>query len=126
MRIFWISLIMICIFITSSIYLNISLQESTERVLSTINIMENKINIKDWHGTKLSLKDLQDQWREMDKPWKIFIEHEEIDKIQLRITELAEYINYKDEVLIKANLSALKYLVRHIYTKNKLTLVNIF
>ena len=48
---------------------------------------------------------------------ELFIEHEEIDKIQLRVVELKEYINHQDEILTKANLSALKYLVRHIYTK---------
>ncbi len=126
MRIFWVSIMVLFILIISAIYLNQFLLKSTQGIMDVIELMEAKVKQKDWTGLKEEFIFLQREWKSILRLWKLFIEHEEIDKIQLRVVELKEYINHQDEILTKANLSALKYLVRHIYTKNRLNTGNIF
>jgi predicted membrane protein len=126
MRVFWISLVIICIFIIFSIYYTYILEKSSGNIVTSIEDIEKKIDKNDWDGVQKDLDILRNKWEGMIKPWSSFIEHEELDNIQVSILKVDEYISMNNEVLTRSELSVLKYLVRHIYLKEKLELGNIF
>lgn len=126
MRTFWIVLVIAAIFFVGNIYLASALKERSQEVVNIIEDIEKEISKKDWEGIQSSVNALQKQWQGMAKPWKIFIEHEELDKIELSMLKVNEYARVQSEDLIRAELASLKFLVRHIYISNKLDIENVF
>jgi len=126
MRTFWIVLVIIAVFFVGNIYLNSVFKEESQEIVNIIEDIEKEINKKDWDGIQVSVSSLQKHWQEISKLWKIFTEHEELDKIELSMLKVKEYAGVKNEDLIRPELESLKFLVDHIYTNNKFNIENIF
>lgn len=126
MRVFWITLIIIFIFIIFSINYTNVLEKSSRNIVSIIEEIEKKIDESEWEGARKDLDKLRNKWEGMVNTWSAFIEHEELDNIQVSMLKTDKYISMNNEVLTRAELSVLKYLVRHIYLKEKLNFGNIF
>lgn len=123
---FWISLIIIFVFIIFSIYFNYNIEKTSDNIVIGIEDIEMKIDENDWEGIQKDVDILRKKWGELANIWSVFVEHDELDNIQVSLLKANEYISMKNEVLIRAELSVLKYLVRHIYLKQKLEFGNIF
>lgn len=126
MRIFWFSLIIIFIFIIFSIYFTYILEKVSGNIVASIEDIENKIDKDDWKEVQKDIDTLKEKWEGLSNSWSIFVEHSELDSIQVSLLKADEYMSMNNEVLTRAELSVLKYLVRHIYLKQKLELGNIF
>ncbi|RBP39543.1 DUF4363 family protein [Garciella nitratireducens] len=126
MKIFWISLLIILIFLSFTVYLNICLEKSSQEVMNILEEIEKNINQQDWELAKNNLDKLINKWEKMYGPWQIIMEHQELDNIELSLLKMTEYIKVENEDLAKAELASLKFLIRHIYTNNVISIENIF
>mgnify|MGYP000904622942 CR=1 FL=1 len=126
MRIFWISLIIIIILIASSIFYSNLLEQKFNKIVLKIEDIMEKIYVEDWETAMIDIKDIRKDWEGMSDFWSVFIEHKELDNIQVSILKAEAYIAMSDELLTKAELSSLKFLVENIYLGEKLKLGNIF
>lgn len=70
--------------------------------------------------------DYTEKWEKYTKVVKLFVNHQEIDNIEIELSKLPQYIkqNTKDESL--ASVHVLKFLVSHISNLEKINIQNIF
>lgn len=70
--------------------------------------------------------DYTERWEKYTKVVKLFVNHQEIDNIEIELSKLPQYIkqNTKDESL--ASVHVLKFLVSHISNLEKINIQNIF
>lgn len=119
---FIVLLLIIALGIISIRYMNTSSKSiavKIERVSALIN--ENK-----WESAKSQMKDLEKEWNSTEKTWALLTDHFEIDNIELSMLKSKEYIDTKNISLSLAELENLKFMVEHIYEKEKFSLKNIF
>lgn len=117
-----ISVIMIFTMSYSIKYLNKVSQE-----LASLNekIMEN-INDNNWDKAYENTIELTEKWENYSKKIKLFLNHQEIDSIEVELKKLPQYIKEetKDESLAGTNV--LKFFLNHIAELEKVKLENIF
>lgn len=70
--------------------------------------------------------DYTERWEKSTKVIKLFVNHQEIDNIEMELSKLPQYLkeNTKDESL--ASVHVLKFLVSHISNMEKVNIQNIF
>lgn len=117
-----VSIILFIIFV--DVILNIHFEKE-------MNIMQN--NIRDLQEVILENKDGNDMIKELNNNWKRFdslaayyTEHNELEKISLKINLVKKNIETGENDMTVEYLEELKFLLNHIYEKDKLTLKNIF
>lgn len=117
-----ISIIMIIGIAFSLNYLN-----SVSQDLGELNDeIEQNIADNNWDKAyKLSIE-YTEKWKNHSKIIKLFLDHQEMDKIEIELWKLPQYIKEmtKDESL--ASIHVLKFLVEHISELEKVKIQNIF
>jgi hypothetical protein len=85
------------------------------------NITDNK-----WDEAYKESIDYTQKWEKYSKVIKLFVNHQEIDNIEMELWKLPQYIkeHTKDESL--ASVHVLKFLVSHISNIEKINIQNIF
>ncbi len=73
-----------------------------------------------------NLKRIEDLWEEKYKRLAYYIEHDELEKVNITITNMKSYIETEDYSSAIANLEESKFVVEHIEEKNSFNLQNIF
>lgn len=95
--------------------------------LASLNekIMEN-INDNNWDKAYENTIELTEKWENYSKKIKLFLNHQEIDSIEVELKKLPQYIKEetKDESLASTNV--LKFFLNHIAELEKVKLENIF
>lgn len=116
------SIIMIIAILYSQNYLN-----NVSKELGILNDeIEQYITDSDWDKAYESSMKYTEKWKKYSKIIKIFLDHQEMDNIEVELWKLPQYIKEetKDEAL--ASIHTLKFLVDHISELEKPTLENIF
>lgn len=101
------------------------LNASTEQLSAQLIGLEKRIEHNDWKTAKKDLKIWQNNWTKIQNSWTLFIDHQEIDNIELSLKRMQSYIHSQNEVLSLSELSALKYWIAHIPDKESLHWGNI-
>lgn len=88
--------------------------------------LEEHITNDDWEKAYKTSMDVTQKWQKHSKIIKIFVNHQEIDNIELELWKLPQYVKEgtKDEAL--ASVHVLKFLLAHIYNLEKVNIQNIF
>ncbi|NLK28355.1 MAG: DUF4363 family protein [Clostridiales bacterium] len=88
--------------------------------------IEQYITDNNWNEAYKSSLEYTEKWRNYSKIIKLFIDHQEIDNIEMELWKLPQYIKEmtKDESL--ACVHVLKFLVNHISDLEKVNFQNIF
>jgi flagellar motor component MotA len=108
------------------IFTTTSINSSAEKLTHHIDILEENIAEEKWQESSQSSKEISRLWSETKKTWLLFLDHQEIDNIDLTYARLNKYIEAKDLPSALAEVAALKLLVKHIPDISALTLRNIF
>lgn len=84
------------------------------------------INDGDWDKAYKTSMEFTDNWKDYSKKIKLFLNHQEIDNIEMELSKLPQYIQEmtKDEAL--ASVHVLKFLLDHIAELEKIKIQNIF
>lgn len=88
--------------------------------------IEQNITDDNWDKAYKTSLQLTDKWKSYSKIIKLFLNHQEIDNIEIELWKLPQYIKEetKDESL--ASVHVLKFLLDHIAELEKIKLQNIF
>ena len=103
-------------------YLN-KVSQDLERLNDEI---EQYIADDNWDEAYKASIDFTEKWTDYSKKIKLYLNHQEIDNIEMELRKLPEYIKEmtKDESL--ASVHVLKFLVDHISELEKIKMQNIF
>lgn len=90
---------------------------------STLESYILKENYKDAYSLSL---DYIDQWKRDSKFLTLYIHHEDLDHVDNEVLKLTQYIKIRDKSEALATVHAMKYLIDHIKSHEKVSISNIF
>lgn len=117
--IFFIMFAFMCFSIT---YLN----RITADIRRTNDSLEQYIKAEKWEKAYKTSTEVTKKWEEQSKVIKLFVNHQEIDNIEMELWKLPQYVKEetKDEAL--ASVHVLKFFLNHISDLEKINIQNIF
>ncbi len=123
--------IIICaVVIISIVTLNWFLQDYTKNSMSYIisELQELKEDIKqeDVEKTKTKMEQIKNEWHEKFKVLAIFIEHDELEKVETDLSALEGFIEVEDYKTGINELNKSIFVLEHIADKYDFSLVNVF
>lgn len=120
---------LICIIIIFIIiFLDIIINNHFEREMI---VMQNNISdlqdlVQKNESGKEKVDDLKKNWKKFEYIAAYYIEHNELEKVSLKINLVKKNIENGENDMTVEYLEELKFLLKHIYEKDKLSLKNIF
>jgi hypothetical protein len=126
MRLLIIILIGLILFLGLCIYSEIWLSNSTLELVAEIEQLEDYLKNDKWEEANSLLLTTQKKWSEIEKQWDIFVDHREMDEIDLALAKLNKYIEIENADFALIEISALKHFVLNISKKESFNLRNIF
>jgi hypothetical protein len=120
------SMVLLVAIVLSGLLLTGYLKKSSQKLVVTISEISELVNSGSWDIAKERVEGLDERWDSTEKKWGILIDHFEIDNIEMAMIKSKKYIDTKDLPLASAELDNLKFMVEHIYEKERLNLKNIF
>ena len=108
------------------IFAIVSINASASELSQHIDKLEENITRQKWQESQKNAGEISKLWSETKKAWLLFLDHQEIDSIDLSYAKLNKYVETKDWSAALAEVAALKLLVRHIPEISALNLSNIF
>ena len=111
------------------IFLEVVTSKNTEY---SINKMSDEINDisdfleKDIGKVQEKSKNIFERWEKLENKMNYYLEHDELEKVGRQINILESQIKSKNILDIKQNIAEIKFLLKHIEEKPKLTIDNIF
>jgi peptidoglycan hydrolase CwlO-like protein len=119
--------VVILLVIIFSGILSLNLYSKTSRQLSKmVDSTYDFVNSGNWDGATKEVENIEKAWDKIEGVWAVLIDHFEIDNIEMSLKKSKRYIETKDLPLSLAELENLKFMVEHIYEKEKFSLENIF
>lgn len=126
MRVVIITLLILVIFIAGTFMVNQYINSSCEKLLEDIKVLDVSIKNSDWNSAKDQLIELKDRWKHTKKRWQLFLEHYEMDAIDIAIARLDQYVEIEDRSSALGEMGEFRLLISHIKDKESLKLENIF
>ena len=118
-------IIIIMIFAT-----DILTQNFTKKSISLIN--EKLDNIKttiinnETNDLKSEIKNLDENWTDINNKMSFYIEHDELEKVNTSIVKIKSYIEFEEYSEAVPELEECKYILDHIKEKQRLKIINLF
>jgi len=114
------------IFIGFAIWTQHTLASSAQTLEQTLNSLESAIKGDNWETANEQLEYFNQLWEKTKNLWQIFIDHEEIDNIDVTLARVKQLVSTKEKADSLSEISALKLFIVHIPQKESLCLVNMF
>jgi hypothetical protein len=111
----------------AAIFFSINYLNKVSSNLQTLNDkLEQQISNEKWDTAYKTSIDYTQKWDKYCNVIKIFVNHQEIDNIEMELWKLPQYVkeHTKDEAL--ASVHVLKFLMNHISDLEKVKIQNIF
>ena len=110
--------------------LNAVTEKNTENVLGKISSvfseMHEDLNQENDEKLKEKINEVIEIWEEESDKLSFYIEHEELEKVEMYIWEINSNIETKEYSMAMQSLDTCDFIINHIMDKNKLELKNIF
>ena len=123
--------IIICaVVIISIVTTNWFLQDYTKTsmtyIISELQELKEDIKQKDTEKTKKKMEEIKEKWHEKFKVLAIFIEHNELEKVETDLSALEGFIEVEDYETGISELNKSIFVLEHIADKYDFSLVNVF
>lgn len=120
------AIIIISVIIVNIISQNYTTKEMEKIIIYIDEIKEEIRSQKNTEEVKNNYDKMYKEWRNKFNIFAYYIEHDELEKVELELVTLKSYIetNYKEDAI--SNADRAKFLIRHIEEKNKFNLKNVF
>jgi len=83
------------------------------------------ITDNDWDKAYKSSIEYTEKWRDYSEKLKLFVDHQEMDQIEIELWKLPQYIKEKNKEESLASIHVLKFLIDHISELEKVSMQNI-
>ncbi|WP_006718644.1 DUF4363 family protein [Desulfitobacterium metallireducens] len=118
--------VILAILIGGSVWGNRYITTSTQKLVQTIEQVDERLDNQDWDQANVHLQLLKKDWVETKDVWSVLVHHQEIDTIDIAIMRLTEYFQANNSVLAAGELATLRLLYEHIADTESFNLKNIF
>ncbi|ABR50407.1 conserved hypothetical protein [Alkaliphilus metalliredigens QYMF] len=125
MKVVVITIIILIIFFAGSIWLSEYISQSTQKLVEQIEQLDEAIEEENWNEAQNNLNELSKEWEKTKKGWLIFLEHYEIDSIDIVLAKVGRYAALEERETALGELAHLKTLVEHVKEKSRLHITNI-
>ena len=123
-------LVICSVVIISIITINCLLQNYTKNsmsyIISELQELKEDIKQKDVEKTENKMKQIKDHWHDKFKILAIFIEHDELEKVETDLSALEGFIEVEDYITGISELNKSVFVLEHIADKYDFSLVNVF
>jgi len=120
-----ISLIIFIIMVISIAFSINYLNKVTDDLGRLNDEIEQYITDINWDKAYKSSIEYTEKWKDYSEKLKLFVDHQEMDKIETELWKLIQYIKEKAKEEALASIHVLKYLVDHISELEKVNIQNI-
>lgn len=123
-------IIIVIIILLLVIILDILTQRFTEKVMSEIendlsqireDIMQNNED-----DLKSKIQNIIEKWNRKREILVIFIEHDELEKVEMHMIEIKSYIETKEYSIAVESIDTCNFVIEHIKDKYEFSIENIF
>ncbi|MEQ8201051.1 MAG: DUF4363 family protein [Syntrophomonadaceae bacterium] len=114
------------ILISSGIWINDWLSDSSDHLVEQIEAVSRQVEAGDWSAASAEVGQLERKWDKEAKWWPVFMEHQEIDNIEFSLARCKEYVSSQDHALAAGQLSEIRLMIEHIPRKEEINIENIF
>jgi len=118
----WIGFLLLVLF---GIGTFLAINTSSTQLASRFSAIEASIQQQKWDKAKEDLNAAQQNWGRTKSWWSVFIDHQEIDNIDISLKRLEKYVETQGTTLSMGEVSTLEMLVEHIADTEAPTLTNI-
>jgi len=87
--------------------------------------IEQYITDSNWDKAYKASMEFTEKWKDYSEKLKLFVDHQELDKIEMELWKLPQYIKEKTKEESLASIHVLKYLVGHLTELEKVNIQNI-
>lgn len=96
-----------------------------ENMVNELNELYEQVSIEEKYNTNL-INDIENGWKEKMKVMSLYLEHNELEKVNNSLAKLKANIESKEKYMAVENIEEIKFLIEHIKNKNLLNIENIF
>lgn len=107
-------------------YTNQSVSEATNALAEMRTEIEKQDEEIDVQKVKTQIGNIRNKWNQRHKSLAVYIEHDELEKIETNLSGLHGYIEKEEYSDAMAQLDMSVYVLEHIRNKTMLSLINIF
>lgn len=123
--------VIICaVVIITIVTINWFLQDYTKNsmsfIISELQELKEEIKQEDVEKTKAKMEQIKNEWHEKYKILAIFIEHDELEKVETDLSALEGFIEVGDYNTGISELNKSIFVLEHIADKYDFSLVNVF
>ena len=123
--------VIICaVVIITIVTINWFLQDHTKKsmsfIISELQELKEEIKQEDVEKTKAKMEQIKNEWHEKYKILAIFIEHDELEKVETDLSALEGFIEVEDYETGISELNKSIFVLEHIADKYDFSLVNVF
>ena len=101
------------------------LEKTALYTLSDIEYVKNAAKNENFKLAKKGAENIEKTWNNVEKSWHIFIDANEIDRVEEHIESIKSYIDEEDKEEVIANLNELNRLLSFIVKKQKVKIENV-
>jgi len=126
MRNFIILIVAIVILLSAGIWQIKYIEETSIFAISDVEYAMNLVQNNNFAAANAHITELDNTWKGMKNIWTIFINHNEIDDIEIALLNFKTYtkLNNKEESLLYSE--QLKQNLKHVSEKQKIRIENVF
>lgn len=122
----WTILIVCMILILLAGFWQINYLEKTSRyTLSDIEYVKNSAINENFILAKEGIENVEKTWNSVKTVWHIFVDSNEVDKVEEHITQIKSYIDEEDKEEIIVNANELNRVLNYIVKKQEIKIGNI-
>lgn len=121
-----ISIIIIIVIVAGDILTHKYLVSSTENMKESLQNIEEAVEKEDKNNIELSIRNTQILWDSLYQKLSYFIEHDELEKVKVRILSINGNIKVEEYKQTMQYIEECIYILDHIKDKESLYLENIF
>jgi hypothetical protein len=126
MKVWLLSLLGLALFLAAGGLIQRQIHSATARFEIPLQRAEAAVAGRDWRTANSQLHRLEREWSKTKSLWAMLLNHKEIDSIEQALERSKQALASRSASDAAIELGALRYFLKHIYERERLTWVNIF
>ncbi|MTI65268.1 MAG: DUF4363 family protein [Firmicutes bacterium] len=125
MRALSIVILIILVIISGWIFLYNDITKDYDEFITSLNKLNKQLVYENWDEANKELEVLLEKWKEHRDKWSIFLDHHEIDNIDISMAKTSRYVETKNNPLALGEIEVLIKLFEIVKENEAFTLTNI-
>ncbi len=117
MRVVIITIVILAVFSVGAFMLVRYIGTSCEELLDSIGDLHSSIENNKWEDAKKQFTAFEKELEDTMKKWQLFLEHFEMDAIDIAMARLGQYVDIEQRELSLGEVAELELLIGHIRDK---------